>query len=245
MPTEDANRREDEVIDLVVRSLCDHGRRTLVVDRPDRRQSQKPGGLTVDVILEIDGEKWAMDVMALTWRRDRNPAVDKLAARLTKEFGSKLIAINKTMFLIAHVSLDQAVQDSLVELVRSALDSGKNLRCRDESVEFYPWQFRLGPVCVQPWLQTSFRVSEEIFNSAGPSIAKKLRGQALRARELGFRAMLAMDQRGSRDLKYGANYMAHPQTIRIALERTESDVEQNFDSVAVVQANDTVNWIRK
>lgn len=229
----------------MVRSLCDHGHQTQVVDRPDRHKSQEPERLTVDVILDIDGEKWAMDVMALTWHPDLTPAVEKLTTQLTKEFGPKLTAMKKTMFLRAHVSPDQFVQDSLVEIVRSAIDSGEYVRRGDTSVKFDPWEEQVGAVWVGTWLQGSFRVQDEIFNSAGPSIAKKLRGQALRAHELGFRTMLAMDQRGSRDLKYGANYLAHPQTIRIALERTESDVEQNFDSVAVVQANDTVNWIRK
>ena len=138
MPTEDAKRREDEVIDLVVRSLCDHGRRTVVVDRPDRRQSQKPGGLTVDVILEIDGEKWAMDVMALTWHPDLIPAVEQLTTQLTKKFGPKLTSMKKAMFLRAHVSLDQFLQDSLVEFARSAVDSGEDVRHGDTWVKFDP-----------------------------------------------------------------------------------------------------------
>ena len=56
------------------------------------------------------------------------------------------------------------------------------------------------------WLGQSADPREDILLSSGEPITKKLQGQLSRARDLGFRTCLAIDQRGS-SLNFRANFM--------------------------------------
>ena len=86
MPTPAAERREDEVIALIAADLIRSGRSASILDRPDRN-SDRTDGLTVDAELAVDAELWALDVTTLRWHQDLEGAVQKLQARLTREFG--------------------------------------------------------------------------------------------------------------------------------------------------------------
>ena len=97
---------------------------------------------------------------------------------------------------------------------------------------------------VQPWLGLSADLQEEIVLSSGEPITKKLPGQLSRARELGLRTCLAIDQRGSSGLKFGANFMPHARTIFAAVDHTERLAEIAFDIVVLVRNDDMVTWSR-
>jgi hypothetical protein len=82
VPTPDATRREDQVVDLVISDLGRSGRTVTLLDRPDRHVD-RTDGLTVDAELSVDGQRWAMDVTTLRWRSGLEGAAEKLEVRLS------------------------------------------------------------------------------------------------------------------------------------------------------------------
>ena len=133
----------------------------------------------------------------------------------------------------------------LVELARVALDSGRSERRGDEAAELWPWSPELGPVEVQPWLSQSANLRDEILLSSGEAFAKKLRGQLSHARGLGYRTVLAIDQNGAPDLKFGGNFLPLPGTIIAAVEQMESAAGASLDVLILVREDDTVHWLRR
>lgn len=244
MPSHSACEREDQVVDLVIADLSQSGRLARVVDRPDRGQSRRADGLTVDVELEVDGERWAMDVTTLRWHSGLEGAVQKLEDRLTKEFGPQLEAVGRTLIVTCRVSKNEKSIHSIIELARQAVVSGQNQRRGDEAAALYPWSPELGAVEVQPWLGQLTNLTEEIVLAFGNSLEEKLKGQLVKARALGYRTCLAIDQRGSPDLKYGANFLPLPETILIGVHKVETKVGTSCDYLAIIRENDAVHWIR-
>jgi hypothetical protein len=244
MPTPAAKRREEQVIALITADLIRSGRSAALVDRPDGNPD-RADGLTVDAELSVDGERWAMDVTTLRWRRDLEGSVQKLKTRLEKEFGAQLRATGRMLVLTCHVSSDEPVIRSLIELARRAVASGLDQTRGDEAAVLVPSMPELGLVEVQPWLGQSANLREEILLSSGEPFTKKLKGQLSRARELGYRTCLAIDQRGSPDLQFGANVMPLPGTIAAAVTHVENVAEVSFEVVVLVRSDDTVAWIRR
>ena len=243
VPTPDATRREDHVVDLVISDLVRSGRSVTLLDRPDRN-AERTDGLTVDAELLVDGQRWAMDVTTLRWRSGLEGAVEKLKVRLKREFGADLDATGRTLVMTCHVSADEDVIRSLVELARSAVMSGQNQERNDEAASLWPRTPELGAVIVQPWLGQSANLQDEIVLSSGQPLGKKLRGQQSGARALGYRTCLAIDQRGAPDLRFGANFMPHPETIAAAVEQVEVEAGAPFDLLALIRDDDTVRWLR-
>jgi hypothetical protein len=137
-----------------------------------------------------------MEVTTLRWRSGLEGAVEKLEVRLKREFGADLDAAGRTLVMTCHVSADEDVIRSLVELARRAVTSGQNQERNDEAASLWPRAPELGAVIVQPWLGQSANLQDEIVLSSGQPIGKKLRGQLSGARALGYRTCLAIDQRG-------------------------------------------------
>lgn len=241
MPTPTAERREDEVVALIVADLVRSGRSTTIIDRPDRNAG-RADGLTVDAELVVDAEPWALDVTTLRWHQGLEGAVQKIRARLTREFGAQLQALGRTLIVTCHVSTDEQVIRSLVELARQAVVSGHQRR-GDEEAALWPWSPELGVIEVQPWLGQSANLIEEVVLSSGDALGKKLRGQLARARGRGYRTCLAIDQSGSPDLRFGANFLPLPGTIVAAVEQVEVTAGASFDVLVLV--GDSVQWIRR
>ena len=183
MPTPAAERREDEVIALVATDLLRSGSSATLLDRPDRNAS-RADGLTVDAEFAVDGERWAMDVTTLRWHQGLEGAVQKLQARLEREFRRQLEAAEWTLVVTCHASADEKVIHSLVELARQAVVSGHSQDRGDEAAVLSPWSPGLGAVVVQPWLGQSANLREEIVLSSGEPLEKKLGGQLKHAGSL-------------------------------------------------------------
>ncbi len=160
MPTPDATRREDQVVDLVISDLIRSGRSVTLLDRPDRHRDR------------ADGQRWAMDVTTLRWRSGLEGAVEKLEVRLKREFGADLDSVGGALVMTCHVSADEDVIRSLVELARSAVTSGQNQERNDESASLWPRTPELGAVIVQPWLGQSANLQDEIVLSSGQPLGR-------------------------------------------------------------------------
>jgi hypothetical protein len=244
MPTPFAERREDEVIALIAADLVQSGYSATIPDRPDRNAG-RADGLTVDAELAVDAELWALDVTTLRWHQGLEGAVQKVKARLTREFGAQLEAAGRTLVVTCHVASDEKVIRSLVELAQRAVVSGQSQRRGDEAAALWPWSPELGAVEVQPWLGQSANLGEEILLSAGEALGKKLRGQFSHARGLDYRTCLAIDQGGSPDLKFGANFLPLPGTIIAAVEQLEAVAGESFDILVLLREGDIVHWLRR
>lgn len=244
MPTPAAERREDEVIALVTADLLRSGRLATILDRPDRNP-HRADGLTVDAELAVDDDRWAMDVTTLRWRSDLEALVQKLKGRIENEFGAGLHNAGQTLTVTCDLSPDEQAIRELVELARQAIMSGQPQRRGHEAARLWPWSPQLGAVDVQPWLGQSANLQDEIVLSSGDPLRKKLRGQFSRARDLGYRTCLAVDQHGSPDLKFGANFLPLPDTVSAALQQVEATAGTSFDIVVLVRDGNTVHWIRR
>lgn len=244
MPTPLAERREDDVIALVTASIRCSGQSVEILGRPDRNH-RRGDGLTVDAELAVGGELWAIDVMTLRWRSDLEASVKKLERRLEEEFGTQLDNANRTLIVTCHISTDEQDIRALVELARQAIVSGQSRRRGDEAAMLLSRSPQLGAVEVEPVLGQSANVREEIVLSSGEALKKKLRGQLSRARALGYRTCLAIDQRGSRDLEFGANVLPLPETVVAAIEQVEATVGTLCDILFLIQESDRVLWLRR
>ncbi len=49
---------------------------------------------------------------------------------------------------------------------------------------------------------------------------------------------------GAPDLRFGANFMPHPETIAAAVEQVEVEAGAPFDLLALIRDDDTVRWLR-
>jgi hypothetical protein len=244
MPTPAAERREDEVIALIAADLVRSGCSATILDRPDRN-ADRADGLTVDAELAVDAERWALDVTTLRWRQGLEGAVQKVKARLTREFGAQLKAAGRTLVVHCHVSTDTEVIRSLVELARQAVISGQSQLREDEEAALWPWLPELGAVDVQPWLSQSANLKEEVMLSSGEALGRKLRGQFSQARGLGYCTCLAIDQSGPPDLRFGANFLPRPGTIIAAVEQVEATAGASFDVLVLLEERHTVQWLRR
>lgn len=244
MPTPLAEQRENAVIDRVVDSLIRSGQLVTILDRPDR--SHRGGdGLTVDAELAVGGERWALDVMTLRWQSELESLVQKLKRRLEDEFGTQLDNAGKTLIVTCHISSDEQHIRALVDLSRQTMGSGQSRRRGSEVVSLWSRSPQLGAVKVEPVLGQSANVREEIVLSLGDALKKKLRGQLSRARALGYRTSLAIDQRGAPDLEFRANVLALPETVASAIERVEATVGTLCDILVLIQESDRVLWLRR
>lgn len=243
MPTPAAALREDRVIELVIDDIVRSGRSVALIDRPDRK-AECNDCLTVDAELLIDGQRWAMDLTTLCWHSELEDAVQKLTSRLTREFGSRLEAMGRMLCVTCHIGTDEAVTGPLIDLARAAITSGQNQRRGAEAATLWPCAPALGTVVVQPWLSRSPNVLEEIVISTGEPIGKTLRRQLSYARAFGYWTCLAIDQRGSPDLTFGAHFLPLPGTIILAVQQVEATEGDSFDAAVVVREDDAVVWIR-
>ena len=246
MPTPEAEAREDAVVDLVRDSLILASIAAEVTDRPDR--SKAPPGYTVDAELSVNGARWALDIMTLRWNAQLESRTLKLAARLERAFTERLLADGLVLHVTCHAPKDEAASSRLIELARLSIESGKSLDAGDEGVSLYvrpeDWPSDEPPVEVSPWLGEHAHIQTELVSSSGESLAKKLRGQIARARSFADRVGLAIDQVGARDLKFGANWMAAPETVELAVSEVEREVGLSFQFLVLVRANDSVRWLR-
>lgn len=243
MPTAAAEAREDEVVGIVVSNLVAGGRSAELVDRPDRNPD-RADGLTVDAELRVDAERWAMDVITLRYDSQLESAVGKLEARLKREFGAQLDAGGTRLSVLGYVLTDETGNEGLVELARRALRSGEQEWSGDELAFVQLRPLGEDSVGVGPWLGRTADLRVELTSSSGGPIAKKLRRQLGRARDLGYQTCLALDQKGAGDLQYPANFLPDPATILQAITDVEQQVGVNVDLLVLVASDDAAHWLR-
>lgn len=242
MPTPSGEAREDEIVELVTSALAARGGVVELLDRPDRNP-ERSDGLTVDLELLIDDVKWAIDVIALRWGSGLEGAVRKIKVTLELKVANR-IDPDQTLILYCHASRDAKVISSLVALASTAVETSTDQWRGDEAALLRERVDGLGAVEVCPWLSSTADLAEEVSSSTGLAVRKKLEGQFDRARSLGYRAALVMDQRGAEDLTFGANFLPSPSTILSVVEEIEREAAAAFDGLLLIDAQNDLQLLR-
>ncbi len=242
MPTSSGESREDEIVELVMSALAARGGVVELLDRPDRNR-ERSDGLTVDLELLIDEVRWAIDVMSLRWGSELEGPVRKVKATLELEVAKRIDA-DQTLILYCHASRDAKVISSLVALASSAVEASTDQWRGDEAALLRARAEGLGAVEVCPWLSSTADLAEEVSSTSGFAVRKKLEGQFGRARDLGYRAALVMDQRGAEDLTFGANFLPSPSTILSVVEEIERQAAVAFDGLLLIDPQNDLQLLR-
>lgn len=243
MPTPSAEVREDEVVGIVVSDLLATGHTAELLDRPDRNPD-RTDGLTVDAELGVDGERWAMDVITLRYASELESIVAKLTARLKREFGPQLDATGTRLSVVGHVLVDEGGMEGLIDLAQRAVRSGEQEWNGGELAFVQPRPAGEDSVGVDPWLGRTADLRVELITSSGEAISKKLLRQFGRARGLGYRTCLALDQKGASDLQYPGNFLPSPHTVLRAVTDIEHHLGVAADALALLATGGSVQWLR-
>jgi hypothetical protein len=230
MPSTGSLEREDRVIQQLVKHLQSSGATVTVVARPDRDVEHE---LTVDVVLRIDDEEWAVDVCALAHSPNKPMAVRRADEVLHKALEpiaeAHQVAIHVTCVAQEGEPGTPWGSDYYAAIVAEALrlapngpadmmviDDGTYVHIVDAGQE--PSSAWSGDVQVSTWLNSSPDIAEQVTNSLGTPIGSKLRGQLSVAREAGYRTALLLDAVAPADTGNWRHFDAGPLSVAAALD---------------------------
>jgi hypothetical protein len=240
VPTDEAIRREREVVQLVISSLRSASQVSVeLLGSPDeeRISGRFPANLTVEALLRLsDGDTectWAVDVMNLSWNSRLVPAIsgfeDALQCeleQLARENGVGLAVMYRPP--VGHKDRGAGYRDQVVDWARKLIDGWEHDPHRathplaadpNTGVEVNRHPSEPGRVLLFAGLSDTPSVSEQLEATLVPPLEKKLRGQLLRAHELGYRTILAIDQVGPQS-RVGNNFLASPTAVGQVVSRT-------------------------
>lgn len=239
VPTDEAVRREREVVQLVMSSLRSASH--VNVERlgsPDeeRNSGRFQAGLTVDALLLLsdqDSESmWAVDVMNLSWNPRLVPAIDGFEdglrtelEQLAQENGVGLSVTYRPP--VGHKDRGADYRDQIIDLARKVIEGEEhdphqathplaadaNTRVDVDRQPSEPGH------AIFPWLSDTPIVAAQLEANLVPPLEKKLKRQLLRAHELGYPTLLAIDQVGPQS-ELGNNFVASPTSIGQIVSRT-------------------------
>jgi hypothetical protein len=180
--------------------LAGRGRQVTIVDHPD---GGVPGRMTVDAIIQIDGQKWAVDHCLLSRPPDLPPALAAAEAALQSR-------------------LDAVVNTYRCGLIVSYLPQANNRHSKQQITDYYDQVVKLGEQAART---NDYATGEDRFASASPfpshppvahllpetdttgrgplgqiqaglkdTLEKKLAGQLKKAKDHGLRVALLIDQ---------------------------------------------------
>ena len=191
---------EDTALAALLDELAGRGRQVAIIDHPDRGV---PGRMTVDAIIQIDGQKWAVDHCLLSRPPDVPPALAAAEAALQNR-------------------LDAVVNTYRCGLIVSYLPQAKNRHSKQQITDYYDQVVALGEQAART---NDCVTGEDGFASASPfpshppiahllpetdttgrgplgqiqagledMLEKKLTGQLKKAKDHGLRVALLIDQ---------------------------------------------------
>ena len=198
----DKEVHEDAALQALVDQLNSRGRPAAIVSRPDRDGSSLPG-LTVDAIIGIDGQDWAVDHCLLSRPPDLPGALAAAAGALQPRLDAVAqqyqcgLAVSYLPQSTSQHSR-QEIGDYYNEVVATAerAAQAKMFVGADENMaaDYFP---STPPVAhLMPFTDTigSPRMSDQVNAGLAATLDKKLTGQLARAKALGFPVALLIDQ---------------------------------------------------
>lgn len=240
VPTDEAIRREREVVRLVISAL--HSASHVNVEwlgSPDeeRNSGRFPADLTVEALLLLSDQdsecKWAVDVMNLSWNPGLVPAIGGFEGglrteleQLAQENGVGLSVTYRPP--VGHKDRGAGYRDQIIDFARKVIEGEEHnpYQARhplatdvNTRVEVDRQSSEPGHVVISPWLSDTPVVAAQLEATLVPPLEKKLSRQLLRAHELGYPTLLVIDQIGPPS-ELGNNFVASPTTIGQIVSRT-------------------------
>jgi hypothetical protein len=225
MPTPEARAREREVIDLVVTAMASAtGLQVDMLGYPDD-EAGFPECLTVDAVISVsDGQttqRWALDVMNLSWDNRLIPADQDLRDRIEQELQDVAAAHGRDLTVLYTPPVGAA--DRGEDYLREVVEYATRVCLRDSHA--HPFDGDPGtqviatdPAAAAPHvtlvvgLAQSTDIRQQVIDTMVGPLVKKLESQLRRAHGLGYPTMLAIDQVGPPSM-LGNNWLASPATV--------------------------------
>lgn len=266
VPTEDAVRREREVVELVAAALRSGSAADVeFAGSPDedRGSGRFPEGLTVDALLHLGrdgaGRTWALDVMGLPWSPLLIPAIKGIEKTLRE--GLEQLARSADVGLTVGFQPPVGAKDhglgyvkSVLELTRRYIEGDEDGRVTAHLLAADPGTYvevdrrpaARGAVHLILALSSTPDIAAQLQADFVPALERKLRKQLLRAHQLGFPTILAIDQIGP-DSPVGNNFLASPsvvgQIVSATVIRNLHRGEEHCLDLAVLVGNGTCSPI--
>lgn len=240
VPTDEAIRREREVVQLVIACLrsASHVEVEWLGSPDEQRDSRRfPPDLTVEALLLLSNEDtectWAVDVMNLSWDPRLVPAIsgfeDGLRTELQQlalEMGVGLSVLYKPP--VAHKDRGAGYRRQIVDYARRLIEGEEH----DPHESMHPLAADAstgvdvdreptepGRVMIAAGLAQTPDIAAQLDATLVPPLEKKLSRQLLRAHELGYPTLLAIDQVGPQS-EVGNNFIASAAAIGQVVSRT-------------------------
>ena len=213
---------ERAAVHALVRELAERGRRAVVVSWPEDEE-RDPRGLTVDALVDIDRELYAVDHSRVTYGPHVPATPDESASGLAQRLDR--VAADHGRAIVVSLAPSPGAQtvrdgfyDDVVELAEAALLDGTSLLAEDGTTSVQVLQTpTIGGssdrVAIFGWVASTPTVREQVQSALRAPVEKKLTRQLARARTLGYRAILLLDQVAPPDAVAPSNEMASPATI--------------------------------
>jgi hypothetical protein len=238
VPTDEAIRREREVVQLVISSL----RSASHVDvqwlgSPDeeRNSGRFPADLTVEALLLLSDEDdectWAVDVMNLSWNPRLVPAIRGFEDGLRRGL-EQLAQMNGVGLSVmyrppmGHKDRGADYRDQIIDWARKLIEGEQH----DPHEATHPLAVdadtgvdvdrqQPGRVQIFAGLSDTPDVAAQLELTLVPPLENKLSSQLLRAHEFGYPTLLAIDQVGPQS-QVGNNFIASAAAIGQVVSRT-------------------------
>jgi len=201
MSEEDKRKHEDDALSALVDELTSRGRQAAVVRNPDRVNADP---LTVDAILSIDGQDWAVDHFVLAWQPDLVGALEA-ADRLLQPQLDALVQAHTCGLLVRYRphSRDKYTRQQIADYYCAVVALAKDaVRTGDASLEdgaTFAFSFPSEPPVVHLQADTDTSPDGSIWlgdqiEAGLTTLRKKLSGQLLTAKAAGLRVAILIDQ---------------------------------------------------
>lgn len=236
-----ARDREDDVIDSFLKHLHRSGPDARLVERPDRLQEaqRRLPAVTTDALIEVpsDGEApdlWALDVTALALPSTWHPALRALDQRFTAVARNHQVAIRGEGTLPPAqkaAALARACSDAISSQgTTGSVMLGEDLEVRWEPAPDCADEERVGVVFLMP--TRSPLLSDQVADTLGPTLTKKVTGQGRRAQASGARYVLLLDWAGDDGIAQGTHWLPQsPETVRVAVHDVLEALDQAPDAI--------------
>jgi hypothetical protein len=270
LPTDDAKRREKDVV-----NLCAHwlpGAEVEGYPEDDDPPGRFPIDLTVDGALAtvhgLSRQLWSIDVMTLAWHANLIPTSHGVEAALRPgldELAKLHNAAIKVEFWpvpitpVGKIDPEYCRFDQVKKEAQAILKwVSEELRVRSHSIRVFadvqvrikprdedPWDLPPGEgrVIFAPYLGRNPRSLDELRSSLTKSLTKKLSRQFPRAKSYGHKTILALDAIGASDLRFGANDAVDSGTVSQFLQESLRAATEGVLDVCLYVGRDGISFL--
>jgi len=229
--------QEDAALQAFCDELTARGHQTRITCNPDRDQHHH---LTVDALIDIDGEQWAVDHCLLSRPPQLPPAMKNAEAALqtrldaiAQEHGRMIVASYLPQTGAVGQQWGTAYYDKLIELAKQAVTTDGLVGGDDGFATAQAVPSQTPGVVLVPFTDTTGNplTSAQIDAGLRTPLLEKLDGQLKRAKEAGHRTALLLDQLPRPGTNSHTVWNAGPTTIAAVTQHILRDHQQQNPKV--------------